>query len=70
MQRIPNRFQNRFRLLQDLVIPKSQFTNALAGDLLCPRFVTTPTFISIVLSAIQLDRKLSVVAVEIENKAT
>ena len=66
---IPNCFQDRFRLLQDLAIPKSQFANALTGYFLCPCFVVTPTFTGIVLTAIQLNRKFRVVAVEIENKA-
>ena len=70
MQRIPDRFQNRFRLLQDFEVPKSQFANALAGDRLSTNFIAAPSFIRIVLSAIQLNRKFRVVAVEIEYKAT
>ncbi len=63
----PNLFQHRFGLLEYLVVPETQNMNALVFEERASALVINLRGRCIMLTTVQLNRELFLVAVEIEN---
>src|SRR5204863_616622 len=67
MQRVPNRLQHRFGILQHIMIPESQHMDAFLRDKALSLFICAAALFGVMLATVKFNCNAFLVAIKIED---